>query len=263
MPISIFTTPLNDTEALLTEPHIIGDGLLVFADTSIFGSPSSTAPVRVCANFAGTSVIFKVTGKTSTTLVINSAIEGTADISLAAGVVISVDVTAGYLMDAYSAINRLEGIGATIGLPISGGTPSGVLYHGGNNTLSEDASNFKYDGFSHTLFVDNLIALGTMTFSLGVGTPLVNGTPSGVLYHGGTGLLADDPSFLYDGFSNTLFVENFVASGTSTIRELFLGTMPDSGASFNTLYFSSDHLDGHGDPQLCRRGPSSNVTIIG
>lgn len=318
MPLTTFTTPLNNVEAPLTEAHEVGDGLLVFADTSMFGTPSSSDPIRVCVNFAGQLVIYKITGKTSTFLVINSAIEGTTDISFPADTVVSMDVTAGYVGDAYSAINRLEGIGATFGLPasggisqsipyvdpsgnlaqsagnlsfnpntntviatnlhitgntqitvpigtsLSGGTPSGILYYGGSSVLAQDALNFKYDGFSHTLFVDNLTASGTTTFNLGVGTPLVSGTPSGVLYHGGTGLLADDPSFLYDGFSNTLFVDNLVASGNTTFN-LALGTpITGSGNAAGGILYENGFGTLATDPSgLNYNGASHTLSVNG
>lgn len=106
--MSVFTTPLNDISASISSPHTSGDGLLVFTDSSVFGSPTALNPIRVTVRYNGLVVIYKITGNASNTLTINSVIEGTSDITFPANTLVSMDFTAGHLSDIHTAVNTNE-----------------------------------------------------------------------------------------------------------------------------------------------------------
>jgi hypothetical protein len=110
--VTVFTTPKNDVTTTLGSAYTAGSGSLVVASgTGVrFGSPSTGAPIRVTCIRAsdGAYSILKVTGVASDTLTIASALEGTTDINLSVGDVVAIRVSAGYVTDAYAAINALE-----------------------------------------------------------------------------------------------------------------------------------------------------------
>jgi hypothetical protein len=98
----------------LAAPHVVADGTLVLqpGTGSIFGSPSSTHPLRVVvqsqSNFARYTV-YRVTGRTTDTLTGISAIDGTADQAFAASdATVSARITQSTITDIQDAINGLE-----------------------------------------------------------------------------------------------------------------------------------------------------------
>lgn len=109
-------TPLNNAYAYISTAHVVGDNQLVVDDASRFGSPSTDAPIRVCATVGSTDVIFKVVGVSGNTLTLDGTtptIEGTSDINLSIGTIVDVRITAGAISDLNTIVVNLQSGGAS------------------------------------------------------------------------------------------------------------------------------------------------------
>jgi hypothetical protein len=139
-----FTLPINSASTTLAASHAIGSGTLVLTDGSFLpsGVPSTATPIRVtCIRLADfTSVIFKVTAISGNTISGLTAIEGSSDITLNAGDVVDMRITAGYFVDIHNAINAIQaGGGGGVG---SLNATSPLSYNSGTQTLSIDLSSY-------------------------------------------------------------------------------------------------------------------------
>lgn len=146
MPITY--PPLNNAGTFLVADHVIGDGLLTVDDVNAFGSPTTLAPVKVVAITGGQLVIMKITGKSSTTLTIDSFLEGTSDIGLPSGTAVEMALTAGDITELYTAI----GDGAMkIGVEVIDATSKSVLFVDASGNLGQDNTNFAWDDANNRL----------------------------------------------------------------------------------------------------------------
>jgi hypothetical protein len=109
MPISpltspVFPIPLDNISSTLSASYSPGSGSLTVANGNPFGSPSTSAPLRVTAQRAAdmVRVHFLVTGVTGNVLTIESVIDGYIDISLDIGDKVGVLVSAGTILDLQS-----------------------------------------------------------------------------------------------------------------------------------------------------------------
>jgi len=135
---------LNTAVSHLTSPHVIGDGLLVVANGSAFGTPTTDSPLRVvCTRQSdGASVIFSVTSRSSNTLTIGGVLEGTTDIDLAVSDSALNLITAG-------AINDLNAASLKVGNIVSDAAADRVLFvDGGGNLADSEDLTWNGTGFS-------------------------------------------------------------------------------------------------------------------
>jgi hypothetical protein len=123
-----FFTPINRARAILTQSHAIGDGVLVVDNGSVFGSPSSSSPIKISATVNNVDVIFSVIGRSGNTLTIGSVIEGTSDINIPSGIAADIRFTARDLTDIHTTLIdmdvRIASAGAVSGTRlVTGGSP--------------------------------------------------------------------------------------------------------------------------------------------
>lgn len=108
-----FQRPVNNFSTTLATGHTNGDGSLVLATGAgaLLGALASNQKYVVTASDASTGAIlaiFKGTGLGTDTITGVTAVEGTSDLTLAAGTIIEVRPTAGTYSDLYAAVNTQE-----------------------------------------------------------------------------------------------------------------------------------------------------------
>lgn len=128
-----FRTPINNVSTTLGSAHSIASGTLVVASGagSLFGT---VFPLRVtvitAASYGTTSevlTIFNVTARTTDTLTVSGAIEGTTDQVFAIGARVEIRPTAATFSDIHTAVNTLENTTAL---------DSAVVHNSGNETVA-------------------------------------------------------------------------------------------------------------------------------
>jgi len=125
MPATTFYTIPNNASTVLLSPYTAGDSTITVADSSMFGSPSPTFPIRITATKAnGSRNHFSCTGITGNVFNI-SVIDGYTDINLAVGDKISCYPCRESFGDIHVAVNNLEnkfsqGSGAPVSSPSDG-----------------------------------------------------------------------------------------------------------------------------------------------
>lgn len=117
----MFYNVVNNAGALITTPHVIGDGRLYINPINIFGSGGFPLRVSCTRQSDMAKVIYAIGSSGSTYLNITSAIEGTTDIDLGVNDVCTANVTAGSFKDIHDTFNLIGSSGLITPL-IQGGT---------------------------------------------------------------------------------------------------------------------------------------------
>lgn len=109
MPISsitppVYPTPLDNAVTTLASDYTVGSPTVTVTDGSLFGSPSTSAPLRItCQRLSDNArVHFKVTGVSGNALTLAGVMDGYSDINLSANDKVGVLVSGGTIKDVQS-----------------------------------------------------------------------------------------------------------------------------------------------------------------
>jgi hypothetical protein len=269
--MTTFATPLNNVATTLGSAHTAGAGTLAVAagDGALFGSPTSSAPVRftvVKQSAFGASgqivdrsalTIYKATGRTGDALTGLTAIEGTTDQSFAVGDVVAVWVTAGAIGDLNAAVNTAEtSLAAHIADTANPHNVTAVQV--GSATAQWNASKLQNrlidsavtptDGMVLTWVASTArwtpMAAASGGGSLTVGTTPISGGGTGRLLYDAAGVVGETTSITTDGTTiaviDSLLFPCFTAANNPGSGVGFYG-VPGGG---NLLFFCDGVLAG-------------------
>ena len=110
MSTPVFYTPLDGALTTLSTNHTAGGNTLTVADSSVFGSPSSSAPLRITVTRQSDQARchYKITSISGNVLTINSVIDGYTDINFVTGDSVSVNVSSGTVNDIHDSILNMN-----------------------------------------------------------------------------------------------------------------------------------------------------------
>lgn len=256
--MTTFYTPINDAKATLTAAHAVGDNALVVDSVTPFGTPTTSAPVRVTVIRAsgGQYAIFGVTNVNSSTLTltIGAPLEGTTDITFASGDSVEVEITAGTIQDIHDALSAVvhtsgnETVGGQktftnlMTVTTSSASATGIIVKGSD---SQSAHLQEWQGSDGTvnafitkngdLMVHNQESLTRMLLS-GTAIPGYFGIWSGADESTATGanylFLGNSGLTLFNGNPEIQFrcanVNGFLLTGAGGITKSVFGYMPTS-----------------------------------